>query len=43
MMARATNTGTLKRKENKEKAPPPWLHMLLSMEEQRQVVQTALH
>jgi hypothetical protein len=43
MMARATNTGTIKRKKKRKKAPPPLLQTLLSMEEQRRVVRAALH
>jgi hypothetical protein len=42
MMARATNTGILKRKEERKKALPV-LQMLLSREEWRQVAQAALH
>jgi hypothetical protein len=43
MMARTTNTGTIKRNEKREKAPPPLLQMLLRMEEWSQVIQEALH
>jgi hypothetical protein len=39
MMAWATNAGTIKGKEKREKAPSPLLQMLLSMEEWRQVIQ----